>query len=1245
MNRTRSILLAVCLVWILPGTGASAQPVDQLIEEASSYEFGQPRRSLTAIERMIADTASDPTKREAIARSLAAALTSDGTTHAKRFFCRQLAIVGDARSVPALAQALRNPSLVDVATDALARIEAPEARKALRDALPDLRGRALLGVIRALAFHPDAAAFVPIARLGRDAGPELRSAVIRALGRIADEPAADMLGSLLTSDTSLDDEAFVEAVIDAALLCAEHRLAEGDDAAAARLYSMVMENAPETHQRMAGIRGTVRLMGPGASVIVSSLLDEPSPWPQFAARLVRESPNPDLAASLAKSLPALREQVKPILIDALAARGDPAVAPAIAAMMSSGNDAVRASAIRAVATLGGPRSARALVRHYLRNEQDRPIVEHALRRVRDPNAGKTIASALTIADEPTRLVLLAILADRRAVEAADVVLDLARETEGRVRDASLAALARIAAPDQIPALADFAAAHAEDEEAVARILANLILRHGRDDRLTAEAIDRFDRTPGVLLLALPEIAGERALTWIRSALSDPALRSQAVASLARWPDAAPISDLLEIAASDDPLRVTAFAAASRLATLAGNAAPLHFTRLTRLIQTDDDAETLLNHLQAAPSTATLAIAIDRLARQGVGEAARDAVLVIAERLDRTHRLDALAGVEAVRTSTDDARVLMRCNEVQNFIERDLDYLTAWLVSGPYTRKGIAPIRLLDTPFAPEDGSTAVNWRELRVTNSSMPGRFDLASTLGGDNRCAYVKCDLWVPTIQPVRLELASDDGIKAWLNGRLIHENNRMRGLTLGEDVVEVTLRKGWNTLMLKISQGGGSWEFACRIRTPEGLGVPSLIALPHKNFGTPSPDARVLFDGRDTGAWMHLDGRDCQWPVAAGTMTVRPGSGSIISRAPIEDGLLYVEFSTSRHPASVRGQARGNSGVYLQGRYEVQVLDSWGEPPAPNRCGAIYGKRAPDASVCARPGQWQNYLIDFTAPRWEGTEKSSNARMTVWHNGVRVHDDIEVDTSTGAGRPERAEPAGLLLQDHGCPVRYGRIWYLPDSATWEGPDAPGFTSLFDGRTLAGWERRGGIADFRVEDGAIVGRTRPNTPNTFLCTTRTFGDFVLELEFKIDDELNSGIQIRSNSDPAYQNGRVHGYQVEIDPSARAWTAGIYDEGRRGWLHDLSHNERARNAFRHGAWNRLRIVCEGPLIRTYLNGVPAAVLADDMTRRGFIALQVHGVGPRAEPLEVRWRDIRIRELDEPASDRSATTSRTRRPFE
>jgi hypothetical protein len=207
----------------------------------------------------------------------------------------------------------------------------------------------------------------------------------------------------------------------------------------------------------------------------------------------------------------------------------------------------------------------------------------------------------------------------------------------------------------------------------------------------------------------------------------------------------------------------------------------------------------------------------------------------------------------------------------------------------------------------------------------------------------------------------------------------------------------------------------------------------------------------------------------------------------------------------------------------------------------------------------------------------------------------------------------------------------------------ADGWIPLFNGRDLDGWVQRGGKATFSAHDGCIVGRAAPNTSNSFLCTTKNYRDFILELDFTVDDNLNSGVQVRSEFVEEGKSvesagktvkgrkpgGTVFGYQVEIDPDiqrGRLWTGGIYDESRRGWLKDLKDNEPAREAFKPGEWNHLRIVCRNDAIKTWLNGVEATELHDDVTKTGFIGLQVHGVGKKTAPLEVRFRDIKIKLL-------------------
>lgn len=188
------------------------------------------------------------------------------------------------------------------------------------------------------------------------------------------------------------------------------------------------------------------------------------------------------------------------------------------------------------------------------------------------------------------------------------------------------------------------------------------------------------------------------------------------------------------------------------------------------------------------------------------------------------------------------------------------------------------------------------------------------------------------------------------------------------------------------------------------------------------------------------------------------------------------------------------------------------------------------------------------------------------------------------------------------------------------------GWVNLFNGKDLNGWEQLNGEAKYEVVDGVIVGTTVLNTPNSFIRTEKTYGDFIFEVELLVEENMNSGIQFRSESKADYMNGRVHGYQCEVDPSARAWSGGIYDEARRGWLYPMELNPAAQGALKMGEWNKYRIECIGNSLRTWLNGVACAHVIDNMTPEGFIALQVHGIGQNKEKegQQIKWKNIRIK---------------------
>ncbi|MDR2512613.1 MAG: DUF1080 domain-containing protein [Puniceicoccales bacterium] len=235
-----------------------------------------------------------------------------------------------------------------------------------------------------------------------------------------------------------------------------------------------------------------------------------------------------------------------------------------------------------------------------------------------------------------------------------------------------------------------------------------------------------------------------------------------------------------------------------------------------------------------------------------------------------------------------------------------------------------------------------------------------------------------------------------------------------------------------------------------------------------------------------------------------------------------------------------------------------------------------------------------------------------------------------------QRAIRAALIFAVMGPGVLVSAHTSMPTASANAAAAQSGWTTLFNGKDLDGWKQRGGKAKYTVENGEIIGTAVANTPNSFLCPPGTYGDFELELEFKCDPRLNSGVQVRSLAKATkHSPDQPYGYQVEIDmdaPRGRWWSAGIYDEGRRGWLYPLKGNKEQAAAFtkeggevsKPGEWNTLRIVAIGDSITTFLNGAPRATLKDDVTKAGFIGLQVHSVSEKNAGTTVRFRNVRIK---------------------
>jgi serine/threonine protein kinase len=421
--------------------------------------------------------------------------------------------------------------------------------------------------------------------------------------------------------------------------------------------------------------------------------------------------------------------------------------------------------------------------------------------------------------------------------------------------------------------------------------------------------------------------------------------------------------------------------------------------------------------------------------------------------------------------------------------------------------------------------------------------------------------------------------------------------------------------------------------------------IARRSPTLGAPPPaGAIVLYDGQGTnefqGGGETPDGN---------RMLLKAGATSTRS---FRDFSLHLEF---RVPllADNSGQGRGNSGVFLQNRYEVQILDSFGLPASETGCAAIYGATSPYLNMCLPPTAWQTYDIDFTAAQFRPDgSKAKNAQVTVRHNGVLVHARVDLLEPSLGGQPEGAAPGPIVLQNHGDDVQFRNLWLVegvaaapPISASGSNggvTDAEGFVDLFDGRTLSGWD--GDPRFWSVEAGAITGQFAagggPASNTCLVWRGGSLDDFELRVKFRLDSG-NSGVQIRSQ-----ESGKwiLAGYQADMD-AGHSYTGVLYDElgrgilslageramiqadGEKNVINTISTPEQVRAAIRDGDWNDMTITAQGAWILISINGVKTTELNDQQDgeneRSGLLGLQLHRA---SNATKIQFKDLRLKRL-------------------
>jgi len=577
-------------------------------------------------------------------------------------------------------------------------------------------------------------------------------------------------------------------------------------------------------------------------IVIEALKSNDPAMQAGAIALVRDIPGKEITEALAKELPNLPAAGQVQLLSAFADRADATALPAVIKASQSADESVRIAALKAVGQLGDASSVSLLSGRAAQSSgEEQKAARESLYRLRGQQVDQAILAAIPTAQPDVKIELIQSVGQRNILPGIPVLLKTAADGDTKVQRESFKVLKTVADEKFLPVLVELLiktkseSVRGEAEKTVAAV-AHKIQQKDRQAQAVlaalAQVVDIEARCS--LLSVLGKIGDNSALPELRKALaSDNAkIQDAAIRALSDWPNPAPVDDLLKVAktSSNQVHRILALRGFVRLLGLeTGRPAEQMIKLYQQAMELAPDVpekRKVLSGLANTKSLAALEMAATCLEDSALQQEAEIAVVKIAEGIYGSYpdKTKEVLG-KILQTSKSDS-LREQGQNVINQIGRFDDYITAWQVCGPYTQQGADGTQLFDVAFSPEKPDAPdVRWQIMPAgTNQDRPWLMELDRALGGDNRAAYLRTNVWSDKSQKVLLELGSDDGIKVWLNGQVVHANNATRPAGPGQDKVEVTLKQGWNPLMLKVTQGSGEWAVCARIRQLDGSKLDGL-------------------------------------------------------------------------------------------------------------------------------------------------------------------------------------------------------------------------------------------------------------------------------------------------------------------------------------------------------------------------------------------------------------------------------------
>jgi len=822
------------LSFITPVVAAESEIIEQLdqaLKDVAKFEYGKDTGPLVRVEQIVVESAMDTKLRDAVEQRIIRALGSASTNDAKSFLCRQLRTIGTARCVPQLEKLLTDPKLSHMARYALGRIDAPEVGAALHRALKKTSGKIKAGIINTLVEVNYGRALGDFMGLLGNSNKDVAIAAIKATGHF---PCNSSVSALRKARRRADKD--IQIKIDAALLIsAEVFLANGDKKRSAAIYEDFYSGNYPGHFRVAGLRGLAISQGAQAApLLIEAIKGDDSDLRRSAIEFMTMIKGKEATGVFVALLPSLQPDAQVLVLDALGERGDSAAAQAVTAATKSQHEAVRAAALEALGSVGDASAVSVLAQAAATADgEEKQVARASLVHLQADGVKAALIRSINSGDAKVRAEIIRAVADRGVTQTAGELLKAAGDDNETVRREAIRSLGVLVDVSELDILVELAMKPKDIkdlpafEQAIGQVFRRVKDKNSQAEPvLAALTVAPSDAKP-MLLRLLTRPATPKALEAVRAALKDVSaeVKDAAVRTLSDWPDAGPASELLTLArtSTNRTHKVLALRGYVRMAGMSKDPTAMYI-RAMELAERPDDKKLVLGGLGSANSSQALTLVERYLKDKQLQTEAAQAAIQIADRLRQNEPTWAKTALKNVVAVVKDSRIRRKAQDVINEMEQHEGYILVWLAAGPYIEKGKEGRAIFDMAFPPErPDAKNVKWKQLTQGVGSWD--INLEATFGSRDHCgAYMRTQIWAPENQDARLELGSDDSIKVWLNGKLVHANYANRGMSPRQDIVDVKLRNGLNELMLKVVDNEGGWAFCCRVRRPDGTALEGL-------------------------------------------------------------------------------------------------------------------------------------------------------------------------------------------------------------------------------------------------------------------------------------------------------------------------------------------------------------------------------------------------------------------------------------